>query len=173
MEYGEYLSHHGILGMKWGVRRFQNEDGTLTEAGKARYAKVEGSEKLQKQETKRAIDVATETAGVKRYAALTKQEQAKKSRSKGKFKKSEDQELLAKEFLKDAALMDKRVQDIKSGKIQAGRDFILQRDYYLRPSGLLLGPFNTKSFRALKGKRVGFPFPGVEEETVFIDRKKN
>lgn len=31
------LAHHGILGMKWGVRRYQNEDGTLTEAGKRRY----------------------------------------------------------------------------------------------------------------------------------------
>ena len=31
------LSHHGILGMKWGIRRYQNEDGTLTEAGKQRY----------------------------------------------------------------------------------------------------------------------------------------
>lgn len=31
-----YLAHHGILGMKWGVRRFQNQDGTLTTAGKAR-----------------------------------------------------------------------------------------------------------------------------------------
>lgn len=31
------LYHSGIKGQKWGVRRFQNEDGTLTEAGKARY----------------------------------------------------------------------------------------------------------------------------------------
>jgi len=31
-----YLAHHGILGQKWGVRRFQNKDGSLTSAGKAR-----------------------------------------------------------------------------------------------------------------------------------------
>lgn len=31
------LKHHGIKGMKWGVRRFQNPDGTLTSSGKARY----------------------------------------------------------------------------------------------------------------------------------------
>lgn len=31
------LYHHGILGQKWGVRRYQNEDGTLTDAGKKRY----------------------------------------------------------------------------------------------------------------------------------------
>lgn len=32
-----YLVHHGILGQKWGVRRYQNADGTLTNAGKSRY----------------------------------------------------------------------------------------------------------------------------------------
>lgn len=31
-----YLAHHGILGQKWGVRRYQNADGTLTSAGKTR-----------------------------------------------------------------------------------------------------------------------------------------
>lgn len=35
--YDDYLEHHGILGQKWGVRRFENKNGHLTAAGKKRY----------------------------------------------------------------------------------------------------------------------------------------
>lgn len=37
-----YLAHHGIKGMKWGIRRFRNPDGTLTAAGKKRYYGQDG-----------------------------------------------------------------------------------------------------------------------------------
>lgn len=36
----ETLTHHGIPGMKWGVRRYQNKDGSLTAAGRKKVAKM-------------------------------------------------------------------------------------------------------------------------------------
>lgn len=36
----DFLAHHGIKGQKWGIRRFQNPDGTLTAEGKERYLAI-------------------------------------------------------------------------------------------------------------------------------------
>ena len=44
----EYLAHHGTKGQRWGVRRFQNSDGSLTAAGKLRYSVGNGGRSIGK-----------------------------------------------------------------------------------------------------------------------------
>lgn len=49
------LYHHGIKGQKWGVRRYQNEDGSLTNAGKARQKKKNSKDYPSEEEMKAII----------------------------------------------------------------------------------------------------------------------
>lgn len=57
------LTHWGIRGMKWGIRRYQNKDGSLTSAGKKRYSQEESEETKKK---------AEEEAAAKREATRAK-----------------------------------------------------------------------------------------------------
>ena len=79
----DYIKHHGIRGQKWGVRRFQNADGSLTPAGKRRFSKlIELDEARNK-----AVDEARKAADKEhRYVRS-------KGRGKGENYKTDAQDL--------------------------------------------------------------------------------
>ncbi len=54
----EYLEHHGVKGQKWGIRRYQNEDGTLTDEGKKRYSNLDSKFRNNVYDHEYAIAVA-------------------------------------------------------------------------------------------------------------------
>lgn len=78
-ELNEQLEHHGTKGMKWGERRYQYKDGSLTPAGKKRYAK--DVERLKAKNEKLANKIKgkkAQEAAMKRVAKLKAEAEAKK-----------------------------------------------------------------------------------------------
>ena len=94
------LSHWGIKGMKWGVRRYQNKDGSLTPAGKKRRAQLESE--LEK------LDGKSDKGG------------AAKSKSKT-VKDMTDEELRA---AVNRLQLEKQYRDLNVKKVTAGKKFI-------------------------------------------------
>ena len=107
--YDNYLCHYGVKGMRWGVRRYQNSDGSLTTAGRKRYerdqrensGKKKGNKVGQadpnrwvKEDLTRTQRLTNETAGLARnLKAANDQSIRSKPRKRMDLSNMSDQEL--------------------------------------------------------------------------------
>ena len=94
--------HHGIKGMKWGIRRFQNRDGSLTAAGVSRYRtadrdnKKRGLSDKQKRMLKRGLAVAGVAGATYAAYRLTKSSSPQLINTLRSIKKLSNEELMEK-----------------------------------------------------------------------------
>lgn len=99
---GTYLIHHGIKGQKWGIRRFQNADGTLTDEGKRRKG--------------RALDIAAKaTYGLGKFNKTKKLKKEIKGLSDAELNKRIDR------LEKEKKLRDLTEQDTRPGRTATKR----------------------------------------------------
>ena len=112
--YPNELYHYGIRGQKWGIRRFQNPDGTLTAAGRRRYGTVENFERgmtkkqaAEHEAEKQAAINSGKTAQVQKFSSeLTKEEMARA------VQRIQDEQKLSELRSKDVSIGQQKVKDL-------------------------------------------------------------
>lgn len=91
-----YLQHYGIEGQKWGVRRYQNSDGTYTAAGKQRYFGSKKNKTPEEKQADAAKTIVKDTVDIaNQYVKIN--DKAKEKEQKRETKK-EAQEMTDKEL---------------------------------------------------------------------------
>lgn len=122
------LMHWGIKGMKWGVRRYQNKDGSLTPAGKKRYdkemAKLKEEEKVAKNKLKTQAKLNKLDEKRKEVEALKSGKPiAKKTQhpSKPSVKDMSDEELRQ---TVNRLLMEQQYAKLNPQQVSAGQKFV-------------------------------------------------
>lgn len=104
------IKHHGIKGQKWGVRRYQNEDGSLTAKGKQRYGTKENFEKQYPEDVKRNVKTTKKAVGVAEKAVTAKQQNRERAKEERKREIKADRE---KQIREEAYKMsDKELRDV-------------------------------------------------------------
>ena len=112
----EYLAHHGTKGQRWGVRRFQNSDGSLTAAGKLRYSVGNGERSVSKKvDPKSAAKLKKQqTKEADKLERLKIKEAAKNEKYKEKLDKKKSH-ITNKEYVK--TLSDEKLKAINNRDI--------------------------------------------------------
>jgi len=108
------LKHYGIKGMKWGVRRFQNSDGSLTADGKKRYS-GDNLKDIQKQvnQGKNVVD------GVKKTKAKAAEKRTEK-KIKDDLSQMSDKEL--RDIVNRLNMEERYTQVMKSRGVETGKN---------------------------------------------------
>ena len=122
------LMHWGIKGMKWGVRRYQNKDGSLTPAGKKRYdkemAKLKEEEKIAKNKLRTQAKLNKLDEKRKEIEALksgTPIAKSTKQHSKPSVKDMSDEELRQ---TVNRLLMEQQYAKLNPQQVSVGQKFV-------------------------------------------------
>ena len=184
------LMHWGVLGMKWGVRRYQNADGTLTAAGKKRYGtkanfekvqrakKAASPDKLKKQKVREKANARTkaEIAKYKKKAGIedNKKESTNNSTEINKTKSIKEMSNAEIQERIDRIRLEQTLASLQPKKVSAGEKFIKNLSGFATKtlSDISQKVINKAIENAFKEQKVETAYDKLKKENDMLNEQK-